>query len=407
MFRNEVLSHRFDRLSGDVLITIPVSWQSIGYLVFGGIAAALIFLSVASYSRVETVTGIVLPDKGVSAIMPMRSGVVSEIAVSDGQLVAVGEVLANIRAEEDSFAGAPVAARIEDAIRRQDRGVATQIGAAKVAASAQLSQLAAQRSGLTAEIHELEAQLTLQLDLVTLARSDYERASRVADRGFLSRRDLEQRQEVLLARQQTWSQLTQSLASKEASLRELGRSEVQLSAQAQALEASLAADRAVIAQQAAATAGSRSYVLRAPVAGRVTALTARIGQVAMPQTQLMAIVPSASVLRAELAVPSAAIGFVKPGQEVSLAIDAFPYQRFGTVKGRVLTVSTSAIGMPGANGSTVLTYPVTVGLSRESISAFGRLESLTSGMTLTARIVTERQSLMEWLFEPLFAVRRR
>ena len=113
------------------------------------------------------------------------------------------------------------------------------------------------------------------------------------------------------------------------------------------------------------------------------------------------------MLRAELAVPSAAIGFVKPGQRVRLSVDAFPYQRFGTVEGKVLTVATSSIGAAGPNGTTIPVYPVMVALDRAAVSAFGRDEPLVSGMTLSARIVTEKQSLLEWLFEPLFAVQRR
>jgi membrane fusion protein len=148
-------------------------------------------------------------------------------------------------------------------------------------------------------------------------------------------------------------------------------------------------------------------VLRAPVAGRVTALTARIGQPVSQQGQLMTIVPAGAKLHAELAVPSAAIGFVKQGQEVRLAIDAFPYQRFGTVMGKVQTVSASAINAQGPNETRIAVYPVTVVIDQANIAAYGRSEPLVSGMTLSARIVTEKQSLLEWLFEPLFAVRRR
>lgn len=90
-----------------------------------------------------------------------------------------------------------------------------------------------------------------------------------------------------------------------------------------------------------------------------------------------------------------------------LAVDAFPYQRFGTVIGRVETVSASAINAQGPNGGTIAVYPVTVTIDQPRITAYGGTEPLVSGMSLTARIVTERQSLIEWLFEPLFAVRRR
>ena len=64
MFRTETVTTHRNRLSGDVAIAVPVGWQSIGYLIFSGIVAGGLFLSVASYSRVETVAGTITPDTG-------------------------------------------------------------------------------------------------------------------------------------------------------------------------------------------------------------------------------------------------------------------------------------------------------------------------------------------------------
>lgn len=407
LFRSEAINHHVDRLSGDVIISVPVKWQSIGFVIFGGVAVTFAFLSLASYSRVETVTGIITPDKGVSATLPTRSGIITELAVRSGQVVPAGAELATIRVEEDSATGLSVAAQIEAAIARQDASLSAQAVAALSSSRAQQAQLAAQRSGLATEIDQIESQIALQRDLIASAQKDYDRASTIAARGFISQRDLQVREETLIARRQGLAQLNQSLATKKSALVEAERSATQISAQSEAQIAGLAANRAVVAQQAASTSGSRSYVLRAPVAGRVTALTARVGQTANPQTPLMTIVPSGSRLRAELAVPSAAIGFVKAGQNVRLAVDAFPYQRFGTVKGKVVTVSSSSVSAQTENGRAVAVYPVSVELDAATITAFGRREPLASGMTLTARIVTEKQSLLQWLFEPLFAVQRR
>lgn len=407
MFRSESMSENRDRLSGDVVIAVPIAWQAIGYLLLFGVVTASAFLYFASYSRVETVLGMIIPDSGVSAIVPTRNGVIAALLVKEGQYVQTGAGLATVRAEEDSAAGLSPAALIEAAVGRQDASLAAQMTASAAAADAQMRQLAAQRSGFVAEVGQLQSQMALQRDLIASAQKDYDRARAVAERGFISLRDLQVREETLLSRQQGLSQLTQSLAAKESALSEAKRGGAQIAAQSQVQNASLAASRAEVAQQAASAAGLRSYVLRAPVAGRVTALTARVGQPASPGTPLMAIVPAGSVLRAELAVSGAAIGFVKPGQQVRLAIDAFPYQRFGTVTGKVLTVASSAVSAQGPNGSTVATYPVTVTLDQKQITAFGRQEALVSGMSLTARIITEKQSLLQWLFEPLFAVRRR
>ncbi|MFN3620207.1 HlyD family efflux transporter periplasmic adaptor subunit [Sphingorhabdus sp.] len=407
MFRAEVTTKHHNRLSGDVAIAVPVAWQSIGYLIFGGVVLGLLFLSLANYSRVETVTGLISPNTGVSTIVPTRAGVIASLAVRDSQNVPAGAALATIRAEEGGAAAQSPAALVEVAIARQDANLVAQSDAASAAAYAQGAQLAAQSSGLVAEIVQLQSQITTQQALIASAQKDLDRARSIADRGFISGRDLQVREETLLARQQGLSQIEQALAAKRAAVAQNARATAQIMAQARAQTASLSATRAQVAQQAASAVGARSYVLRAPVAGRVTALTARVGQPASPQGQLMAIVPAGAKLHAELAVPSAAIGFVKAGQQVRLAIDAFPYQRFGTVTGEVQTVSASAINAQGPSGATIAVYPVTVAIDKARVSAYGRNEPLVSGMTLTARIVTDKQSLLEYLFEPLFAVRKR
>lgn len=391
MLRFEAVSGNRNRLSGDVAIAVPVAWQSIGYLIFSGIVAG----------------GTIIPDTGIATIVPPRPGVIAALAVREGQEVIAGLELATVRAEEDGVTTLSPAALVEAAIARQDASLAAQTDAAAASAQAQASQLSAQRSGLLAEIQQIQVQAASQRALIASAQRDLDRARSIADRGFISGRDLQVREETLLSRQQGLAQLEQALAAKRAALAENSRTSAQVSAQARAQMASLGATRAQVAQQAANAAGARAYVLRAPVAGRVTALTARVGQPASPQSPLMAIVPAGAKLRAELAVPSSAIGFIKQGQEVRLAIDAFPYQRFGTVSGKVQTVAATAITAQAANGSAVAIYPVTVSLDAPAITAYGRKESLISGMTLTARIVTEKQSLLEWLFEPLFAVRRR
>ena len=407
MFRSESIAHHADRLSGEVSVAIPVSWQAVGYLVCGSVAAGFAFLAFAGYARVETVTGTLLPAGGVSFALPTRAGVVTAVHVHDGQVVVAGTTLVTIRTEEDSASGLSAASQVAAAITRQDAGLNAQEGASIASYHAQQFQILAQRQGLSAEISELLGQIQLQEELIASAQKDIERTRVVAERGYISGRDLQLREESLLLRQQGLSQLVQSLASRRAALSESGRRASQLSAQSRVQSASIAAARADVAQAAANVAGLRAYVLRAAVAGRVTALTARTGQGASPQIPLMAIVPAGSVLRGELAVPSSAIGFVKLDQEVRLAVDAFPYQRFGTVNAKVVIVARSAVGQLGPNNMAVSVYPVTVALDGATISAYGKQHALVSGMTLTARIVTEKQSSARWLFEPLFAVRKR
>jgi len=109
-------------------------------------------------------------------------------------------------------------------------------------------------------------------------------------------------------------------------------------------------------------------------------------------------------------VPSRAIGFIVPGQRVRLMVDAFPYQRFGTLGGSVSTVSRAVLSPNEVLGKVALTEPayrITVRLDRQDIDAFGRSVPLQPDMTLKADIVLEGRSLAAWLFEPLISVRGR
>jgi membrane fusion protein len=65
-----------------------------------------------------------------------------------------------------------------------------------------------------------------------MAQKDLDRARSIADRGFISGRDLQVREETLLARQLGLSQIEQALAAKRAALAENERSKGQIMAQA-------------------------------------------------------------------------------------------------------------------------------------------------------------------------------
>lgn len=82
-------------------IAVPLPWQIIGYSLLVSLIAAVTFLSVANYARVETVGGTIAPDKGISTIIPSRVGVITVLNIHDGDVVAKDAPLATIRVDED------------------------------------------------------------------------------------------------------------------------------------------------------------------------------------------------------------------------------------------------------------------------------------------------------------------
>jgi membrane fusion protein len=123
------------------------------------------------------------------------------------------------------------------------------------------------------------------------------------------------------------------------------------------------------------------------------------------------IIPEGARIEAELLAPSRGAGFIRPGQEVRLMLQAFPHQRFGTVNGEVKSISRTVLGpteisIPGLNIQEPV-FRVRVTLPREEMEAYGEAIPLQPGMLLNADIVFDRRSLIHWLFDPVFAVARR
>ena len=406
LFRPEVLAARKDRLHGDISLAIPIAWQLVGYLLFASVIAATAFLALANYSRVETVTGAVAIDKGVAAIVPTRAGVITSLKVREGQHVASGTLLAQVRSEENLAEGGTAPQRVIESLDRQDQQLGSQAALVLNAAAAERSRYLEAIQGAEQEVQSLDLQIADQRKLVALAENDFRQVQGIAAKGFLSRRDLDAREATLLGRRQQLAQLDQARSAKLATVADARRSIAQSEASAHAQAIAVQSQRTQLSQQMAQFDAAKGYALTSPVAGTVTALTARLGQPAVQGQQLMIVVPDGGRARVELYVPTSAAGFLKVGQDVRLAIDAFPYQQFGTVAARIANIATAAVPKQSENGNTPV-YLVTAELPRPWIRAFGQRQPLDPGMTLTARIVTRRQSLFEWLFEPLFAVSRR
>jgi multidrug efflux pump subunit AcrA (membrane-fusion protein) len=156
-----------------------------------------------------------------------------------------------------------------------------------------------------------------------------------------------------------------------------------------------------------ATSGA---IITAPISGQVVSAQAHVGQVIGAGVPLFSISPEGATLRARLIAPSRTTGFITPGQEVNLLIDAYPFQRFGGVNGRVSQISGALVSGPQVNAPVPVPeagYVIDIDIPTQSISAYGKQMPLANGMLLNADIVIDRRSLIEWVLDPLFATGRR
>jgi hemolysin D len=152
------------------------------------------------------------------------------------------------------------------------------------------------------------------------------------------------------------------------------------------------------AQIATAKAKKDQRYVYAPASGIVTTLNLKhTGQVVQPGEAIAEISPQGKPLILSTLLPSHEAGFVKPGMTTQIKLDAFPYQDFGLVSGKVLSVSPDSKAME--NGSQV--YRVDIALDRPTIQVRNQKIELKTGLTGTAEIMTRRRRIMDLLLDPI------
>ena len=160
-----------------------------------------------------------------------------------------------------------------------------------------------------------------------------------------------------------------------------------------------AQNEATLRQEELTKARQRSQLqkLVAPVDGVVQQLSVHtLGGVVEAVRPLMVIVPYGS-LTAEAKILNKDAGFVHRGQEVAIKLEAFPFTRYGSVPGRIESVSTDSVD-DKKQGSVYLARVV---LLRSTINRDSHVVSLVPGMTATADIKTGHRSIISYLFSPI------
>ncbi|EHH0803541.1 HlyD family type I secretion periplasmic adaptor subunit [Vibrio vulnificus] len=139
-------------------------------------------------------------------------------------------------------------------------------------------------------------------------------------------------------------------------------------------------------------------IIRSPVDGTVQQLSVyTLGAVLQPAQNLMIIVPENSVQLAEVQILNKDVGFIYPGQSVTVKVDAFPYTRYGTIDAELLSVSRDST----TDEQLGLVFPAQVQLKKNNIIIDGQTVELTPGMSVVAEIKTDKRRVIDYLLSPI------
>ncbi len=137
--------------------------------------------------------------------------------------------------------------------------------------------------------------------------------------------------------------------------------------------------------------------VKAPVAGTVKGLDVAPGNVIKPGGTLLEIVPEGGELLAESKILPREVGHIKIGDEVSVKVLTYDYARYGSIKGKLTSISASTFD--DTEGKPY--YKAKIELEKQYIGSKRNPRRLRAGMTVQADIITGEKTLLQYLLKPI------
>lgn len=362
--------------------------------------------------------GKVIPVGNIKTIQPLNNGVVSQILVKEGDFVRKGQALVVIdpsTTEPELESARKNLAYIEQERSRLQAASSGQRFKADDGAGTQASMYQAQRASLQKQLrakqeilNNLNAQISakrvevshlqekLAIDVEKekrfqavediIAREDYEKVTTDILAGRNRIRELEyELQQLAYQQEQTREEMAYLREDfKSNQLRELSEKEKQINQLS-----------AVITESAFRNA---QQTLTSPVDGYVHEMAIHtVGGVVSPAEKLITVVPVNTPLTIEAVVLNKDIGYIHKNMPVSIKIDTFDFQKYGTLDGKVIQID------PNSREDEKLgpVYTVFIKPLQHQLKVDGKWQRISSGMSLSAEIKVGKRRIIEFFIYPL------
>ncbi len=407
LFRQEALQAKREHAYGDTLrVDTPKAWVFV-VLVLTVAASLLAYGFWGEFTRKTHVQGQLVPTMGQIKVYAPEGGTIVERRVREGQQVRKGDALFVLSLERNSQTASDANATAIAKLQERRASLLRELDKQGEIGAAELDTQNERARGVAAQIAQLEQEIATQRQLLASAQTALQRYERYRDQSFFSAAHVQQKEDEVLAQKAKLQSLTRNRVSLENELVVARQAVRTKKLQSEKEPAALRREIAALESQLSEQESRRTAVIAAPADGVATTILAQEGQIAVPNAPLMSILPAGTVLRAELFVPSRAIGFVSVRQFVAIRYAAFPYQSFGSQAGKITEISRTLINPQESGLANQLeepVYRVLVDLESQHVNAYGKQMPLQSGMALEADVSLERRRLIEWVFAPLLSV---
>lgn len=358
------------------------------YLMLAALAVALGWAAFAQVDIVAKAPARVVPEGREQVIASLEGGILRELLVREGQVVAKGQPLALLdptRVEAQQAEGQTRRSALQATVIRLTSEVAGK--APEFPAQLPAAVVEAEMDSYAARQRSLSEAVAAQQRSIALLNRELGVAETMSSKGLMSE------VEVMRLKRQA-NELQLQVAERGNRFRQDAQAELVKARN----ELALLDEQMVVRDDA-----MRRSTLVSPVKGIVKVVRHHTpGGIVAPGATVMEVVPIADSVLIEARVQPADIGFVRVGQPVEIKLSAYEYTIFGALKGRVEVLSPDALGdperaaQPGGTWYRALVRADVAGLEHR-----GQLLPVMPGMAGSAEIRTGQRSVMRFLLTPM------
>ena len=369
----------------------PPHWiiRAVAWLLLAAFLSALLIAIVVRLPETVRSRFVLIPATAADPIQSPRQATISRVAVAEGQPVKAGQVLFVLRSDEIRGWDTQFRALTEDLHTKEESLIRYE--------AAYASQLEIKKS----EIEQTKSEVGFRQNHLATTRDLVARMEKLAKQGGESEIDL-----VKLKLDLAGSEKDLSVAQRSLQQVNLDRERIETEHARQRGEQQAEIEKLKMHISALKTdlvnTNQNLLTIRSPYEGIITSVDYRtIGSVVQQGQVLCQLAPKDLKPKARMTLSEAGLAKLAVAQRIRYFFEAFPYQRYGTVTGKLDWVSPSAVTT--AEGA----YFIALGsLDRYEISPrTGQALPLRVGMKGEARIIVGGRTLIDYAFEPIRQLR--
>jgi multidrug resistance efflux pump len=369
----------------------PPPWiiRSAAWVLMGAFLLALLVAIVVRLPETVRCPFVLVPATGADPIQAPHQAIISRVAVSEGQTVKGGEELFVLRSDEIRGWDTQLRTLSEDLHSKEESLIRFE--------TAYVSQLDIKQ----AEIEQAKSEVKFRENHAKTSRDLVTRMEKLAQKGGISEVDL-----VKLKLDLAGSEKDFSVAQRTVQQVNLDRERMETERQRQRGEqqAEIEKLKMRIGALKADLENTQQNLLtvRSPYDGVIISMDQRtVGSVVQQGQVLCQLSPKDAKPRARMMLNEAGLPKLAIFQRVRYFFEAFPYQRYGAVTGKLDWISPSAV--TASDGSHFI---ASASLDRTAISPRpGQVLPLRVGMKGEAHIIVGGRTLIEYAFEPIRQLR--